>query len=55
MFYRTTTAWMGLLSVMTVVFAYLFKKNPTKELDHTAVMAGQLRAEREVQQKKLLV
>jgi hypothetical protein len=45
---------MGTLSVMTVVFAYLFKKFPAKNLDHTAVMASQIRAEREVQQSKTL-
>jgi hypothetical protein len=42
---------MGFLSIMTVVFAYLFKKNPAKDPDHTDVMAGQIRAEREVAQR----
>ena len=50
--FGTTTAWMGMLSVGTVLFAYLFKRFPAKKLDHSAVMASQLRAEREQQQKR---
>lgn len=48
---RTTTAWMGALSVGTVVSAYLFKRYPVRTPDHEVVMAGQIRAEREDQHK----
>ena len=47
--FGTTTAWMGMLSVGTVLFAFLFKKFPAKKLDHSAVMARQLQHEREEQ------
>lgn len=48
---RTTTAWMGALSVGTVVAAYFFKRYPVATPDHEVVMAGQIRAEREDQKK----
>lgn len=47
---RTTTAWMGTLSLGTLLCAYLFKKYTVQLPDHEAVMAGQIRAEREQQQ-----
>ncbi|KAF7187612.1 MFS transporter prlL [Pseudocercospora fuligena] len=52
--FGTTTAWMGMLSVGTVLFAFLFKKFPAKKLDHSAVMARQLQHEREEQQRKTM-
>lgn len=50
--FGTTTAWMGGICVGALVFAWLFDKFPGKQLDHTAVMASQLRSEREHQQKR---
>lgn len=50
--YRTTTTWMGMLSLGTCVAAYLFKKFPAEKPDHDAVMAAQLRNEREEQQRQ---
>lgn len=52
--FGTTTAWMGALSVCTVIFAFLFKKFPQETPEHDAVMAAQLRVEREEQHKKTL-
>ncbi|KAJ0120925.1 vitamin h [Diaporthe amygdali] len=49
--FATTTAWMGALAVGTVVSAWLFKRYPSQAQNHEAVMASQLRAEREQQQK----
>ncbi|KAK7721458.1 hypothetical protein SLS63_009572 [Diaporthe eres] len=49
--FATTTAWMGALAVGTVISAWLFKKYPSQAQDHSVVMANQLRAEREEQQK----
>lgn len=43
---------MGALAVGTVISAWLFKRYPSQAQDHDAVMASQLRAEREEQQKK---
>lgn len=42
---------MGALAVGTVISAWLFKKYPSQTQDHGVVMASQLRAEREEQQK----
>lgn len=42
---------MGALAVGTVISAWLFKKYPSQAQDHSVVMANQLRAEREEQQK----
>lgn len=49
--FATTTAWMGALAVGTVISAWLFKQHPSQAQDHSVVMANQLRAEREEQQK----
>ncbi|KAL1854049.1 hypothetical protein Daus18300_011547 [Diaporthe australafricana] len=49
--FATTTVWMGALAVGTVLSAWLFKKYPSQIQDHDVVMASQLRAEREEQQK----
>lgn len=51
MLIRTTTAWMGALSLGTVISAYLFKRYPVTAPDHEVVMAEQIRAEREDQHK----
>lgn len=50
--FGTTTAWMGALSVFTVIFAFLFKKFPQERPEHDAVMAAQLKAERDEQHRK---
>ena len=42
---------MGMLSLGTILAAWLFKKFPAEKPDHDAVMAAQLRSEREEQQK----
>lgn len=42
---------MGALAVGTVISAWLFKQHPSQAQDHSVVMANQLRAEREEQQK----
>lgn len=43
----TTTTWLGVVSVCSVVFAYFFKKYPAERTDQTVVMAAELRARRE--------
>lgn len=53
--FGTTTAWMGSLCVGTLVCAWLFEKYPSIKLDSTAVMASQLRSEREEVQRRNLV
>jgi hypothetical protein len=53
--FGTTTAWMGALCIGTLVCAWLFHLYPGKTLDHNAVMASQLRAEREEQQRRTFV
>lgn len=45
--FATTTTWLGVLCVLTVVFAWLFKKYPIERNDHAEVMAAELRAHRE--------
>lgn len=44
--FATTTTWLGVLCVLTVVFAWLFKKYPVQRTDHAEVMAAELRAQR---------
>lgn len=41
---------MGALSLGTLITAWLFNKFPAGGIDHTAVMASQLRAEREAKE-----
>jgi hypothetical protein len=52
--FGTTTAWMGSLCIGTLACAWLFHQFPAKALDHNAVMASQIRAEREEQQRRTL-
>ena len=48
--FATTTTWLGVFCVSTVIFAYLFRKYPIPKLDQTEVFAAQLRAQREEEQ-----
>lgn len=45
---------MGLLSLGSVLAAFLFKKFPAQNPDHNTVMAAQLRKEREEQQRQTM-
>lgn len=45
--FATTTSWLGLLCVLSLVFAWLFKRYPIQKLDHVDVMESELRAQRE--------
>jgi MFS family permease len=45
--FATTTTWLGVLCILSVVFAWLFKKYPVERTSHTEVMAAELRAHRE--------
>lgn len=45
--FATTTTWLGVLSICSIVFAHLFKKYPAERTDHTDVMAAEFRARRE--------
>lgn len=42
--FATTTTWLGVCCICSVVFAYLFKKYPIERTDHITVMAAGLRA-----------
>jgi MFS family permease len=48
----TTTTWLGLLSVLTIVFAWLFKKYPIQRVSHEEIMAREVRAQRETEEAK---
>ena len=50
--FATTTTWLGLLCVLTVVFAWLFKKYPVVREDHAVVMARHIKATREAEESK---
>ncbi|KAH8659783.1 putative nicotinamide mononucleotide permease [Xylariales sp. PMI_506] len=43
----TTTTWLGVVCVGTLVFAWLFNKYPVEGIDHAEVIAAELRARRE--------
>lgn len=45
--FGTTSAWMGMLCVGAMCFAFLFNRYPSEKVDHNEVMASQLRNERE--------
>lgn len=45
--FATTTTWLGVVCVSSVVFAWLFKKYPAQRADHIEVMAAEYRARRE--------
>ena len=45
--FGTTTTWLGVCAVCTLVFAWLFNRYPIEKKDHIEVMAQQLRAQRE--------
>jgi predicted MFS family arabinose efflux permease len=48
--FATTTAWLGILCICAMVFAYFFKKHPVQTIDHATIMAGELRGRREAQE-----
>lgn len=50
--FATTTTWLGVLSVLTVVFAILFKRNPIERLNHEEVMVQEIKAQREAQEQR---
>lgn len=50
--FATTTTWLGLLCVLTIVFAWLFKKHPVEQMSHEDVMASEIKAKREAQQAR---
>lgn len=50
--FATTTTWLGILSVLTVVFAMLFKKWPVERMNHEDVMASEIRAQREAEEAR---
>lgn len=50
--FSTTTTWLGVLAIATVVFAWLFKKYPVVREDHAEVMAKHIRARREAEASK---
>ena len=45
--FATTTTWLGVLCVLTIVFSRLFKKYPVERMSHEDVMASEIRAKRE--------
>lgn len=45
--FSTTTTWLGVCCICSFGFAILFNKYPAKRVDHTQVMAAQLKAHRE--------
>ena len=45
--FATTTSWLGVLCVLTLVFQYFFKKYPIEREDHATTMAAEIRARRE--------
>ncbi|KAK4936973.1 hypothetical protein LTR10_022283 [Elasticomyces elasticus] len=50
--FATTTSWLGLLCVLSVFFAWLFKRFPIQKLDHVDVMESELRAQREADEAR---
>lgn len=49
--FATTTTWLGVLSVCTVIFAMLFRKFPVAKVNPEEVMAAHARAEEEREDK----
>lgn len=49
--FATTTSWLGVLAVCTVVFQYFFQKYPIARTGHAEVIAAELRAQREAGQR----
>ena len=47
--FATTTTWLGVLCVLTMVFAYLFQRYPVRKLAQEDVMASELRQRREAE------
>jgi len=45
--FATTTTWLGVCCVMTLVFAWLFNKFPVQKVMQEDIMASELRAQRE--------
>jgi len=50
--FATTTSWLGLLCVLTIVFAWLFKKHPVERKSHEEVIASEIKARREAEQER---
>lgn len=48
--FATTTSWLGVLCVCTLIFTYFFHKYPVARVDHAEVMAKELKARREAGQ-----
>ncbi|KAK7743080.1 hypothetical protein SLS62_010713 [Diatrype stigma] len=49
--FATTTSWLGLLAVCTVIFQYFFKKYPIARTNHADAIAAELRAKREADER----
>lgn len=49
--FATTTSWLGILAVATVIFQYFFRKYPVLRTNHAEVMAAELKAKREAAEK----
>jgi MFS family permease len=49
--FATTTTWLFVLCVSSVVFQYFFKKYPIERTDQSGVMAAELRAKREAAER----
>ncbi len=45
--FATTTSWLGLLAICTVIFHHFVKKYPIERMGHAEVIAAELRAQRE--------
>ncbi|EMR66291.1 putative nicotinamide mononucleotide permease protein [Eutypa lata UCREL1] len=50
--FATTTSWLGLLAVLTVIFQYFFKKYPIVRTNHADAIAAELRAKREAGERE---
>lgn len=50
--FATTTSWLGLLAVLTVIFQYFFKKYPIERTNHVDAIAAELRGKREEDERE---
>ncbi|KAF3001189.1 hypothetical protein E8E13_000010 [Curvularia kusanoi] len=48
--FATTTTWLGVLCICTIVFQWLFKKYPVERASHADAMAAEIKAHREAAQ-----
>lgn len=51
--FATTTSWLGLLAVCTVIFQYFFRKYPIVRTNHADAIAAELRAKREAGERDM--